>query len=103
MYPVQVNKHDTLYPHLPHAAITTPNPVGAGPIRGWLGLAIRKWQQRKMIAALHALDDRILWDIGMERCDIESIVRGFDERELRMVPLAAQARVLIDQPLQYAA
>ncbi len=63
-----------------------------GPIRRFLAASVRKWRRRKMIAVLQALDTRTLRDIGIERCDIERIVDGFDAREMRMVPLAAPQR-----------
>lgn len=59
-----------------------------GPIRRWIAAAFRQWQRQKMIAALQAMDSRVLQDIGIERCDIERVVDGFDDRELRMVPVA---------------
>jgi uncharacterized protein YjiS (DUF1127 family) len=57
-------------------------------LRRWLAAAATNWRRRKAIAALQALDDRILRDIGIHRGDIWRVVDGFDERELRMVPLA---------------
>lgn len=48
----------------------------------------RQWKRGRMIKELEAMDDRLLRDIGIERGDIERVVDGFDERELRMVPLA---------------
>lgn len=56
----------------------------------------RNWNRRKMIVALRAMDDRLLRDIGVERCDIIQVVDGFDERELRMVPLAPRRRPILD-------
>ena len=44
-----------------------------------------------MIAALEAMDDRLLRDIGIYRNDIPRVVDGLDDRELRMRPLAAPA------------
>ncbi len=44
-----------------------------------------------MIAALEAMDDLLLRDIGIYRNDIPRIVDGLDDRELRMRPLAASA------------
>ena len=38
---------------------------------------------------MQALDDRVLRDMGICRQDIERIVDAFDDRELGMVPLAA--------------
>ena len=54
----------------------------------WLQAAGRRWKQRKMIAALEALDDRLLDDIGLARGDIRKAVLEFDDRELKMRPLA---------------
>lgn len=65
-----------------------------GLIRRWLGKAVRNWQRRKMIAALHALDCRTLSDIGIERGNIEDVVDGFDTRELQMVPLTATPQAI---------
>ncbi|WP_168199162.1 DUF1127 domain-containing protein [Pseudorhodobacter turbinis] len=77
--------------------------ANGGLIRRWMGLSVRKWQQRKMIAAFNALDNWILQDIGIERCDIERIVKGFDERELQMIPLAPpKANAQIDQSFRRA-
>ncbi|GKY89871.1 DUF1127 domain-containing protein [Sinisalibacter aestuarii] len=57
-------------------------------LRRWLRAAFRRWERRKMIAALEAMDDRLLRDIGIYRNDIPRLVDGFDDRELRMRPLA---------------
>lgn len=54
----------------------------------WLKGVIRRWQRRKMIATLRALDDRMLRDIGLVRAEIPRVVEGFSSRELQMVPLA---------------
>lgn len=72
----------------PHAAMAQE----LGPVRRLLASVVQNWRRRKMIAVLQALDTRTLRDIGIERCDIASIVDGFDARELRMVPLAAPQR-----------
>ena len=59
------------------------------PYRQWLLAATRCWQRRKMIAALEAMDDRLLQDIGIHRDEIPHVVDGFSDRELRMTPLAS--------------
>ncbi|MCB1347976.1 MAG: DUF1127 domain-containing protein [Maritimibacter sp.] len=59
-----------------------------GVLRQWLGSAYRSWQRHKMIAALEALDSRLLEDIGIHRGEIPRVVERFDTRELAMVPLA---------------
>ncbi len=61
------------------------------PIRQWLRTATLRWRRRKMIATFEAMDDRLLWDIGIHRTDIVRMVDTFDERELRMRPLALPA------------
>lgn len=63
-------------------------PADGGLFRRWMLAVTRQWQRRKMIAALDALDDRLLEDIGIFRGDIRRLVDGFDDRELGMVPLA---------------
>ena len=46
-----------------------------------------------MVAALEAMDDRVLRDIGVNRNDIRRVVAEFDDRELRMVPVAQPSNV----------
>ncbi len=45
-----------------------------------------------MIAALEAMDDRLLRDIGIYRGDIPRVVDDLNDRELRMSPLANSAK-----------
>ena len=59
-----------------------------GIIRNWIRATNRKWKRRKMIAVLESLNDRLLRDIGLTRGDIRSLVDGFDDRELGMVPFS---------------
>lgn len=59
-----------------------------GGIRRGIAAAMRGWQRRKMIAALEAMDDRLLRDIGIYRGEIKNVVYGLDDRELRMSPVA---------------
>lgn len=61
-------------------------------LRQWLQSAARQWERRKMIAALEAMDDRLLRDIGIYRKDIPRVVDGLDDREIRMRPLAAASK-----------
>ena len=56
----------------------------------WWQSAVQNWQRRKMSAALEALDDRTLMDIGVHRGGIKRVVEGFNDAELRMAPLAAE-------------
>ena len=52
--------------------------IGAG-LQPWPGLwqAFRRWRRdARAVAALEALDQRMLKDIGIERSEIESVVRG---------------------------
>ncbi|WP_432256384.1 DUF1127 domain-containing protein [Limimaricola sp. AA108-03] len=60
----------------------------SGGIRRWIAAAMRGWQRRKMTAALEAMDDRLMRDIGIYRGDIKNVVYGLDDRELRMTPVA---------------
>lgn len=64
----------------------------------WWTTAIRNWQRRKMIAALKALDGRILLDIGIHPAEIESFVDGLDSTELRMVPIEPEPETEIHDP-----
>ena len=56
----------------------------------WWQSAVQNWQRRKMIAALEALDDRTLLDIGVHRGEIRRVVEGFNAAELRMAPIAPE-------------
>ncbi|MCA0423212.1 MAG: DUF1127 domain-containing protein [Proteobacteria bacterium] len=67
----------------------------------WWNRAIRSWQRRKMKAALHSLDDRILQDIGLSRGEIEDFVDGLSSAELRMTPIAAEP-VVMSQDISHA-
>ncbi len=62
-------------------------PRDTGFIRMAIAGAVRRWQRNRMRLALERLDDRILADIGLYRGDIARIVNGFDDEELRMVPV----------------
>lgn len=64
----------------------------------WWTTAIRNWQRRKMIAALKAMDGRILLDIGIHPAEIESFVDGLDSAELRMVPIEPEPETEMDDP-----
>lgn len=68
------------------------NPQRQNGFLRWWQNAFRTWQRRKMIAALSALDDRILLDIGIERANIADVVDRFDDAELRMTPLASEPK-----------
>ncbi len=67
------------------------NPQG-GVIRNGMRALIRNWKRRKMIAALQALDDRLLRDIGITRSEINDVVDSFDDRELAMAPMVPAAQ-----------
>jgi uncharacterized protein YjiS (DUF1127 family) len=55
-----------------------PNLAG-GSIR-WIGVwaygLAKYWEHRAAIKGLRELDDRLLRDIGLQRCDIEPAARG---------------------------
>jgi uncharacterized protein YjiS (DUF1127 family) len=59
-----------------------------GILRLWIRKALLNWERRKMIAILQAMDDHLLRDIGIERCDILRVVNGFTDRDLGMDPVA---------------
>ncbi|WP_045320161.1 DUF1127 domain-containing protein [Limimaricola cinnabarinus] len=85
-----------MYPYIEKNALArlprheSPKPSSGG-IRSWIKAATREWRRRKMIAALEAMDDRLLRDIGLYRGDIRNVVNGLDDRELRMTPVARSA------------
>ncbi|WP_168771091.1 DUF1127 domain-containing protein [Palleronia sediminis] len=56
--------------------------------KGWLRAAMRRWERRKMAAALHALPDHLLNDIGIRRGNIRLLVDDLDDRELSMRPVS---------------
>ncbi|GAB1478628.1 hypothetical protein MASR2M74_11760 [Paracoccaceae bacterium] len=58
----------------------------------WWQSAVENWQRRKMIAALEALDDRTLLDIGLHRGDIKRVVDDFDDAELGMAPVPPEQK-----------
>ncbi len=82
--------------HLPHrqqgtlAESTKPKRID-GMLHRWLRNAARQWRRRKMIAALEAMDERLLRDIGIYRSDIHRVVDGLNNRELRVRPIAPSA------------
>lgn len=63
-----------------------------GLLRRWLRAAARRRRQRRTIATLQGLDDRMLADIGLRRSDIPGAVETFGAHELRMVPVAKSIR-----------
>ena len=70
-----------------------------GVISRWWQNTVQNWQRRKMIAALEALDDRTLFDIGVHRGEIRRVVEGFNDAELRMAPIAPEST---SQDVSYA-
>ncbi|WP_322989396.1 DUF1127 domain-containing protein [Hoeflea sp.] len=72
-----------------------------GVLRRWMQSLVRRWRRRKMIMALEAMDDRLLRDIGINRADIKRAVDGFDDRELRMAPLAPVTMISHTDNIEY--
>ncbi|WP_111467606.1 DUF1127 domain-containing protein [Cereibacter changlensis] len=74
-------------------------------MQSWLENAVRGWRRRKTVAALAALDDRMLMDIGIERGTIARFVDTLEDRELRMAPFAAAVppTPVMDEPYRRAA
>ncbi|TNF19758.1 MAG: DUF1127 domain-containing protein [Rhodobacteraceae bacterium] len=60
---------------------------GDSALRTWFRAAYRRWQRNKMIAAFESLDDATLRDIGVYRSEIRSVVDGFDDQDLKRVPV----------------
>lgn len=78
---------------LPGRAVpSAPNAQRTSVILRWWQNAVQNWQRRKMIAALEALDDRTLLDIGVHRGEIRRVVEGFNDAELRMAPVAPELK-----------
>lgn len=71
-------------------------PMKDGVLQRWSRAITNNWKRRKMIGALRAMDDRLLRDIGIYRNDIERVVDGFNERELRIVPIAPLVSATLD-------
>ena len=94
MHPVYLHRDFMTYRN--HAANRN-TPPREGILRRWLRARIRAWQRRKMISALHAMDDRLFHDIGIERSRISDVVDGLNDRELRMRPVEKRAVSGIDR------
>jgi uncharacterized protein YjiS (DUF1127 family) len=59
---------------------------------GWREILLRR-RMKATIYTLHALDDRTLGDIGLDRSEIESVVRSNQqERRQRMIAFGATGR-----------
>ncbi len=63
----------------------------------WVKAATQSYQNKRMVAALDALDDRILRDIGLTRGEIHGVVYGYDDLELGMTPTPGAASGPLDQ------
>lgn len=81
-----------MHPHLslqnPLAQSLAPQPAphlvdarNHGAIRRWMHRVMSHWHQRKLIAALEAMDDRLLADVGLCRADIRRSVADLIARE----------------------
>jgi uncharacterized protein YjiS (DUF1127 family) len=53
----------------------------ASPVVRLLSRMRREWELQRAIMELKALDDLTLRDMGVPRCQIENLVRGYDHRE----------------------
>lgn len=81
--------HASVFLHPPSRASLTPH--GRALRDAWRGY----WRcraERATVSILHALDDRALKDIGIHRCEIESVVYGGrGDRVVAPTALAASA------------
>jgi uncharacterized protein YjiS (DUF1127 family) len=81
--PSDPEKMDARIAHSRRAAARCRALVVAAMLSGWWQ-TLRRWgRHRNAIAALQALDGRMLKDIGIERSEIESVVRGLDRDRSR--------------------
>lgn len=87
MYIYLMQKPDYFSPARHHVRTRRHRKSFGSAVRSWLQSSLHRWKQRKMIAALEALDDRMLCDIGIRRSQIPAVVAGFDDRELNMRPV----------------
>lgn len=72
---------------------TNAKPAQSSQLQRWVRAVRKNWKRRKMIAELHAMDNHLLKDIGIARYEINCLVDAFDDRELRIVPLAPIANL----------
>ncbi|WP_204355278.1 DUF1127 domain-containing protein [Roseovarius amoyensis] len=86
MQPILSHRNGQRQSQLNLRALAMEPQAGSGVFGQWLRAAIRQRQRRRMIAALQALDDRTLRDIGLYRGDIPRLVAGFSDCELGMRP-----------------
>ena len=89
MYSYLIPKPAYNSPAMHHRRAQSQRSRTGGTLRSWFQSAVIYWKQRRMAAALDALDDRTLMDIGICRQEIGKIVAKLDYRELRMTPLAS--------------
>jgi uncharacterized protein YjiS (DUF1127 family) len=47
-----------------------------GLLRGWLAGLRDRLRTLRDLDRLQAMDDRLLWDIGLRRCDVDHVLRG---------------------------
>ncbi|MGR3550666.1 DUF1127 domain-containing protein [Pseudooceanicola sp.] len=59
-----------------------------GLLRRIFGSIVHNWKRHRMIAALEAMDDHLLRDIGIHRSEILHVVDGLTARELSMPPVS---------------
>jgi len=90
MHPYMLNRNA---PFLSQAH-ASPLPAIARPglMRRIVRSIVHNWKRRRMIAALAAMDDHLLRDIGIYRHEIPHVVDGFTERELSMRPVSPALR-----------
>ena len=86
-------------------AVPAQSDTFAGLLQRWLERAITNWQRRKTVAALAALDDRMLLDIGLERGALEDFADVLVERErwLASPPVERQSAPAAAETLRQAA
>lgn len=78
MYSYLMQNPDYISPALPHSGALRKRVKLRATLRAWLGRILHRWTRQRTIAALHALDDRTLGDIGLTRSDIPALVKAPD-------------------------
>jgi len=83
--------HREFLAHRPYSTATYDHlpPKRQGLLNRWMRATSEGWQRRKTIAALHALDDHTLRDIGIHRSNIERFADGLCGRDNRIDALQA--------------
>ena len=84
MHPILFHREFLAPRPLADAAHDSSAPKRDGFAKRWVHSAFESWKRRRTIAALHALSDHNLRDIGVRRSNIERFVDGLCGRDSRI-------------------